>query len=849
MSSAHEATATEPSVLELRVHGVNNTPPAAFLDLPPRALRQVRGDKRSAFWLAAPTQNPPAGARGHVPDGIRREAYSWGGLVRTQSRRATRMRAAALAFQVLALPFSIGNGAMWTRQLPTATDRGAARVRADLTAGAARVFGLALTLLFTTTAITICVDLLALQCAVAGECSAWPWELAWGIVMALPGADAFLTPSRIVALLALGPVLAVGLLVAFARITRLRYDTLHEHESAAGEAAREAMARQRARGTDREAPRRSTAVLAEPAFWSNRSTAPLALVHLAAALALTAAQVSFHIAAIDRSAAVPRVVLWAAATVLGLALVAVAILPTMTVTPSAPEGPRWSAWLARSLLALAILVLAVLLGMLVAPDAPDLSRAVGLRGDALPPLVIITLAAALAVSGAVWRAPGARSGTAWVGCAPAVFMVLSLTLGALTSAAVLTLTAIVVDGWGGPAALVDAAASGVGLHVPHVFLAVGGLIALAMLVSAVVVATFLIPRKLVADRATTWHVREDATPLAERLDRQRRRAALIHLAEPAAGISTALLAIAIGIGLVWAWVVAIADASRPVLVDGSGTLAGVRVTTFLVFVTWALTIIGVALAVVIALGVLLHRPGLLAIVWDVTCFLPRTAQPFGPPCYAEHAVPDVVRALDEWLSGAPQRRAVLAAHSMGGVIAVSALALLAATTKDPTVMRRVSLLTFGVQLRAFFGRLMPELVGPAMLGTYPARSPRPWRADPWSVDALDDDGRAWSGAPTEPSIARLGGALLPEGVPWINLWRLSDYLGCPAVAGSAAFRRGEPAFENAVDRYAQEIDRTAEPPAVLTHNDYFRAPAYAQALLELARGPDAARAVAGPASR
>ena len=74
-------------------------------------------------------------------------------------------------------------------------------------------------------------------------------------------------------------------------------------------------------------------------------------------------------------------------------------------------------------------------------------------------------------------------------------------------------------------------------------------------------------------------------------------------------------------------------------------------------------------------------------------------------------------------------------------------------------------------------------------------------------------------------------------MPWLNLWRLSDYLGFPVVAGRSSFRRGEISYENGVDRYAQEIDRTVEPPIVVAHNDYIRVPAYQDALLELLHEP------------
>ena len=148
-------------------------------------------------------------------------------------------------------------------------------------------------------------------------------------------------------------------------------------------------------------------------------------------------------------------------------------------------------------------------------------------------------------------------------------------------------------------------------------------------------------------------------------------------------------------------------------------------------------------------------------------------------------------------------------------------------------MRRVSLLTFGVQLRVLFGRLLPELVGPAVLGTYPARAPRPWRRDPWSQDA-DHDARNWASPPSPGTIDRLQGSLLPDaGVRWISLWRLTDYLGFPAVSGAPSVTRDGVEWRNGVDRYAEEVDRTDRPFVVVTHNDYIRVAAYDRALLDL----------------
>jgi hypothetical protein len=221
-------------------------------------------------------------------------------------------------------------------------------------------------------------------------------------------------------------------------------------------------------------------------------------------------------------------------------------------------------------------------------------------------------------------------------------------------------------------------------------------------------------------------------------------------------------------------------------------------------------------------------------VWDLVSFLPRAAHPFAPPCYAERAVPELTDRVAWWLTrdattrtfvGGQRRRGtkvVISAHSLGGVLTVAAL------MRDPLVMheeaRSVRLLTYGSQLRAYFGRIFPELLGPSVLGT-PASGPAslstpdPWQHEkgaelpPWTV------GR-WS------VVARLSRG--PDGPTlWRSLWRPTDYLGFPVYSFQP----------NPIDGPADEADESGYLLTVLTHSNYPRTLEYREAMRELADEP------------
>ncbi|MFI7587868.1 hypothetical protein ACIB24_12410 [Spongisporangium articulatum] len=210
--------------------------------------------------------------------------------------------------------------------------------------------------------------------------------------------------------------------------------------------------------------------------------------------------------------------------------------------------------------------------------------------------------------------------------------------------------------------------------------------------------------------------------------------------------------------------------------------------------------VGVLLAVVALLSGLFRKREvrrLFGIVWDVVTFWPRAAHPFGPPCYAEEAVPKLLTRV----AGRPERPLVLAGHSQGGLLAV------AAVLRTPDERRRTTfLLTYGTQITRFYGRAFPAFFGPAMRG----------RIEQRLTGGPDDESR--------PDVQ----------ARWRSLWRPTDPLGWPISATARLTRDdGEVDADNRIDRpVVDPAGYTPVPPGevldppVRQHSDYPLSPEY-----------------------
>ncbi|HEX6954232.1 MAG TPA: hypothetical protein VF156_05065 [Agromyces sp.] len=816
-------TQPEP-VLELRIHGVNNTPPHEMLDLPSEDVELAFGDDLGSFWHPTPDAvergridrvagetsrgvvEPAEQPRGRVPRGVHRETYSWGGMVRTAPPQSgpggVVVAVLARAAWTLLLPFSIANAAIWAWQLPSPS--AGRHIRAG--AAVVRTACLTLTLVFVLAVASVAIDLFALQCFRGGQTVCVPVD-GFG--------DTFAAwkDERRVALFSLAPVLALLTVFLVSKLSILRYNIAGRILDC----------------PDQEEEGRP--LLAEPRFWQTRTeTHRLAILHLAAGIAAVALVTSFAFATETTGVTAFLAVGSIAVIVACAALVAATDSTPYEVTGSNRRAPVALLAAAGVLYALPAIVLAF---------HGDIRLEPRLMGQASDRILIAVIVIALLLTVAAWGLPATqRARRAWRGRGAAVFLTIGLAVE-LVLGAVLN---VVVGDW------LNGAAPANRLDQPYPDclgedclpgeLTIGpfyapflGMTLAAVVIGALVVAVMVLrPRDVAARAPEATFAADDPSPraaltalLGSEVERKRALAARLHLAEPVVGV--------LAIAFFAATVLTVAMTLAPGLLgwflpdDAAGAIA-------IGFGRWidASLIIWVVIGLAITAGLVLggrrtSRP--LALIWDLACFLPRAGHPFGAPCYTERAVPEVARRIRWWLDLPPvdhdgttePRTVVLAAHSMGAVVAVAALYALRNDPKWPSYRDRIALLTFGIQLRPYFGRFFPEVLGPDVLGAVPCGRPHPWARDPWAAADL--------AGTTAPAGGAGDAAVRFPASSWLNLWRLTDYLGFPARSIASA--------DNDRDRYAEEIDLSGYVGAVDTHSWYYRTPAYHRALDDLRR--------------
>lgn len=849
-------------ILELRIHGVKNTPPGVMLGVDESAVVRWKGDDLGGFF----TETHPT-ADGNV----RREAYSWGGMARSGAGPLALIGQLFVHIGwLLILPFGLCNVAYWARRLPRGDARGGTG------ATSIRLFALGLTLFYVTALASVAIDLIGVQCyRAAGVCSQLP-----GVFDALASLDR----APRLALLSLIPVIGVLVLFLIARRARVSYQP-----SIVAETARPT--------DDEDAP-----LLATPGFWmSARVSSGTERLHVAASILLVVVLLNWDfVFAATNWCGVPLEFVargclglpgplsenGLSAVILAISGIGIIVAAWMTSTDVRPERiarRRAGTWVVL-LAAFALFALTFF-----ATATPSASGERDLNGTASgaflglvsTPAVIIAVLLAIAIAAVGWRrgVPGWLSGgilaltlvvpiariplaglewipsegflivtaalvvvqlalaffwplgearrkfefEGWRGAGPGVMLLLSagaaMVLSSLLVVGVAAWLAVPVttgkvDGMWRAAAVETIDSRGATIDVPDAFVEFGVAL-LAILVALIVLV----------GPAVAWAfrpVRVAPGGVAKELLEARRFAAALHRGEPVLGI----LAVAIGVGLIATLVASVPE--KVISADDGGVLGWLASNAPPLAVS-ALSI--TALAAVAAVGTnaltVAERP--VALLWDLICFLPRAGHPFAPPCYSERVVPELNSRIREWLgsraSFARSRQVIVSAHSMGAVLAVASLFALHGERDVP--MNRIGFLTYGIQLRPYFGRFFPELLGPGVLGTRPCRAPSLYRRDPWARQVEADDEALIAVSRGRARATTLAGVLSDrDSAPaWQSLWRRTDYLGFPVTSYDV----------NAIDVPVGEIEPRTYLHTIASHSNYPHLPEYDTAFSEVVR--------------
>lgn len=876
-------------VLELRVHGVNNTPPAGMLDLPVDDVQEVLGDDLAGFWRPKKPEGAAGrGSRGHVPPGITREAYSWGGLARRSPGGGIGAGSRLLATLITAgwallLPFGLANVAYWTRRVESWTGR-----RRTPGAAVVRVFGLCLTALLVVTVCDVSMDLIATQCYRDGSlvCSRLP-----GLVGGLGAAD----PAVRLAVFSVVPIAVLLGLWRLSSISRSRYERAFGNAPPPPAAPDTKTAT--AETAEAEPADTINPVLADDELWKGDvMVTGLARVHLAVGFALVTLCLTWPAVfssgpdclrpktllssgCVDQVKGLPGGA-WGYGGALVLALVVLLAAVVFAIVGPGRAGQEIAK--RAGVLLFASLLTLVLAEASMALARPGLGVTSSLLGVSALPTALLVLMLALVAwalfvrlspgAGALWAilvlaalgwvvfdGPGGpipiavvvvvmvlhllllphdeRKWQALAGCAPGAFLGLALVAQNILSSAVVLVVGDWLNGSNGASTLVPKGAGKVGaktcevaggagacLTVPVPYLLLGAVAVVAAMVLALVAGVAFLRSGSRRDQKSAG-----ADGFERTVDNARRVARLAHRGEKLVGVlaGTALLL-----------TVAATVASAAGWLDRTSGEGPSPLERSLDLSTAAVALLGAA-----ALGALVKGTGNgrrrpLGVVWDLVSFLPRAAHPFAPPCYAERAVPELTDRVAWWLEQPKlvvkgQRRGgdmvVLSAHSLGGVLAVAAI--MRQRLQRHEHAHKIRLLTYGSQLRAYFGRFFPELLGPSVLGVPPSLSASLWTRDPWQRQKKEDQERSAEPIADKPADRPVTKPGVSDRTRWRSLWHPTDFIGFPVQSFRVDGDEG-------IDILADEADETGYLLKVLTHSNYPRTSQYPVALLSLADLPE-----------
>lgn len=159
----------ETRILELRIHGIANSPPADMLSTSNEDIQRKEGDEQGSFWQVNPTseRTEHLTPSGNTPDDMKivTEAYSWGNQARSGGSALVVIgRAIVHLGWLLVLPFGLCNLAYWARRDIKGTHEDQKWWAGGDGAALVRIFALLQTLFYTIGLVTVFVYLIGLQC-------------------------------------------------------------------------------------------------------------------------------------------------------------------------------------------------------------------------------------------------------------------------------------------------------------------------------------------------------------------------------------------------------------------------------------------------------------------------------------------------------------------------------------------------------------------------------------------------------------------------------------------------------------------------------------------------------------
>ncbi|HEX7097722.1 MAG TPA: hypothetical protein VF377_00660 [Acidimicrobiia bacterium] len=579
-------TSQTEEIVELRVHGVGNTPPDVILDVP--ATRRVAGDDSAGFF------------RPWVDEGdVAVEAYSWGNLTSASSLRA---------LWVLLFPFAIANLAGWMLRhggQPTDTDRRSRSFLESAAMAAVRVFSVVLSIALAAYVSIGAIDLVGYQCGARLPCVADRWWL-W------PWGNRFVAgqPNRSVAV---GVVVAAAVMLFVAWLARRSQIAIHD------------LRREDFDGTD------------DPAFefnlnhrvvWRSPHVAHrLGLTHTAACLTVVGLTVATAANEVDVFPATAVLVGW---VVLIACVVVVVRLAGI------------AAFVHATLLALsALYVGAVILGLLFADPLPPANGPLPRSGDVVVALLPVYAAGTLLVGGlayVLWRSErNTPLRTALTG--PVLLLAAAGTVNAFGSGLLIRLADLLGRG---------ASASDNPGGIIRTQIVYADWVSDVAVVTVFALVVFLVAGGVAWLRAGSGLTCEQMCEIYPDLDcsdrDDRRWAARVARARAIATVTDQ-----VGPVTMVSAVVVVAALAIAVIVSDDRSGLGIGSWADPLGAPASVVLGLIPVLAVVAISQLYRNRAvrrIVGVVWDVATFWPRWFHPWSPPAYGERAVPQLGARID-----------------------------------------------------------------------------------------------------------------------------------------------------------------------------------------------------------